>query len=63
VNIKELTIEWCPMKQMVADFMTKPIHGSHFRHLRDYIWGEFVAANPRWRQSTLIRRSTTRRRR
>jgi hypothetical protein len=24
---------------MVADFMTKPIQGSHFRHLRDYIMG------------------------
>jgi hypothetical protein len=35
--MKELTIEWCPTKQMVADFMTKPIQGSHFRHLRDYI--------------------------
>ncbi len=24
---------------MVADFMTKPIQGSHFMHLRDYIMG------------------------
>jgi hypothetical protein len=31
VNVKELTIEWCPTKQMVTDFMTKPIQGSHFR--------------------------------
>ncbi len=37
VNMKELTIKWCPTKQMVADFMTKPIQGRHFRHLRDYI--------------------------
>jgi hypothetical protein len=37
VNMKELTIEWCPTQQMVTDFMTKPIQGSHFRHLRDYI--------------------------
>ncbi len=35
VNMKELTIEWCPTKQMVADFITKPIQGSHFRHIRD----------------------------
>ncbi len=39
VNMKELTIKWCPTKQMVADFMTKLIQGSYFRHLRDYIMG------------------------
>jgi hypothetical protein len=63
VNMKELTIKWCPTKQMVADFMMKPIQGSHFRHLRDTLWGEFVAANPRWKQSALIRRYTKQRRR
>ncbi len=26
-------------KKMVADFMTKPLQGSHFRNLRDYIMG------------------------
>jgi hypothetical protein len=39
--MKELTIKWCPKNQMVADFMKKPIQGSHFRHLRDYIMGRF----------------------
>jgi hypothetical protein len=24
VNMKEVAIEWCPTKKMVADFMTKP---------------------------------------
>ncbi len=47
VNTKELTIEWCPTKQMVADFMTKPIQGSHFRHLRDYFMGRVCSSKPK----------------
>jgi hypothetical protein len=39
VNMKEISIGWCPTKKMVADFMTKPLQGSHFRNLRDYIMG------------------------
>ena len=34
--MKEVAIEWCPTKKMVADFMTN-LQGSHFRNLRDYI--------------------------
>jgi hypothetical protein len=45
--MKELTIKWCPTKQMVADFMTKPIRGSHFRHLRDYIMGRVCSSKPK----------------
>jgi hypothetical protein len=45
--MKELTIEWCPTKQIVADFMTKPIHGSHFRHLRDNILGRVCSSKPK----------------
>jgi hypothetical protein len=37
VNMKEISIGWCPTKKMVADFMTKPLQGSHFKNLRDYI--------------------------
>ncbi len=37
--MKELEIKWCPTKEMVADFMTKPLQGSHFRRLRDLIMG------------------------
>jgi hypothetical protein len=47
VNIKELAINWCPTKQMVTDFMTKPIQGSHFRHLRDYIMGRVFRCKPK----------------
>ncbi len=32
---------------MVADFMTKLIQGSHFRHLRDYIMGRVCSSNPK----------------
>jgi hypothetical protein len=39
VNIKEISIGWCPTNKMVADFMTKPLQGSHFHNLRDYIMG------------------------
>ena len=41
VNMKEVEIEWCPTKEMVADSMTKPLQGSHFRirRLRDLIMG------------------------
>jgi hypothetical protein len=39
--MKEVTIDWCPTKQMIADFMTKPlqVQGHQFRNLRDYIMG------------------------
>ncbi len=30
VNVKEVEIEWCPTKEMVADYMTKLLQGSHF---------------------------------
>jgi hypothetical protein len=37
--MKEIEIEWCPTKEMVADFMTKPLQGNHFRRLCDLITG------------------------
>ena len=39
VNMKEVEIKWCPTKKMVADFMTKPLQGIHFRTLRNLIMG------------------------
>ena len=27
VNMKKIEIEWCPTKEMVADFITKPLQG------------------------------------
>ena len=35
VNMKEISVHWCPTKEMVADFWTKPLQGSHFRKLCD----------------------------
>ncbi len=37
--MKEIEVEWCPTKETVADFMTKPLQGSHFRRSRDLIMG------------------------
>jgi hypothetical protein len=39
VNTKEVEIKWCPTKEMVADFMTKPLQCSHFRRLCNLIVG------------------------
>jgi hypothetical protein len=37
VNIKEVKVKWCPTKEMVADFMTKPLQKSLFRRLHNLI--------------------------
>ena len=37
VNNGEIKIEYCPTKQMVGDFFTKPLQGALFRNQRDYI--------------------------
>jgi hypothetical protein len=47
VNMKEISIDWCPTKKMVADFMTKPLQGSQFRELRDYIMGRVRCIKPK----------------
>jgi Reverse transcriptase (RNA-dependent DNA polymerase) len=36
VKHKELTIEYCPTKQMIADFFTKPLQGSLFTWMRNH---------------------------
>ena len=35
----EVRVQWCPTKDMVADFMTKPLQGSLFKKFRDLIMG------------------------
>ncbi len=47
VNMKEISIGWCPTKKMIADFMTKPLQGSPFRNLRDYIMGRVRCTKPK----------------
>ncbi len=44
VNMKEISPHWGPTKEMVADFWTRPLQGSHFRKLRDYIMGRVRCA-------------------
>jgi hypothetical protein len=36
----EVRVEWCPTKEMAADFLTKPLQGSAFRQFRDLIMGK-----------------------
>ncbi len=45
--MKEISIDWCPTKKMVADFMTKHLHGSQFRELRDYIMDRVRCIKPK----------------
>jgi hypothetical protein len=37
VGRKEVTIEYCPTDEMIADYMTKPLVGSKFKLFRDLI--------------------------
>ena len=37
VGAGELRIEYCPTSEMVGDFFTKPLQGTPFRKLRDFI--------------------------
>ncbi len=46
INMKEVSIEWCPTKDMVADFMTKPLQGSHFKRLGVIIMGKVCSVKP-----------------
>ncbi len=60
--MKEVEIKWCPTKQMVADFMTKPLQGSHFRRLCNQIMGMASikkAKNPSKSKSMLLEGNKT----
>ena len=39
ISKKELTVDWCPTGDMVADFMTKPTQGTFFKRFRDMLMG------------------------
>jgi hypothetical protein len=56
--MKEISIGWCPTKKMVADFMIKPLQGSHFRNLRDYIMGRVRSTKPKHDVISVARRPT-----
>jgi hypothetical protein len=44
--MKEISIEWCPTKDMVAKFMTKPLQGSHFKRVWDIIMDKVRSVKP-----------------
>lgn len=39
VSTGEMNIKFCPTKQMLADFFTKPFQGAQFTKFRDIIFG------------------------
>jgi len=47
VNMKVVSIDWCPTKKMVAEYITKPLQGSLFRELRNYIMGRVRCIRPK----------------
>jgi hypothetical protein len=54
ISKQELTVEYCPTKEMLADFFTKPLQGSLFRTLRDQVMNVDPSAD---NDSALDRRS------
>jgi hypothetical protein len=58
VNTKEVSLHWCPTKEMVADFWTKPLQGSHFRKLRDYIMGRVRCVKPKADGASVVKTKT-----
>ncbi len=60
--MKEVEIEWCSTKEMVAGFMTKPLQGSHFRRLSNLIMGMASikkAKNPSKSKTRLLKGNKT----
>jgi hypothetical protein len=43
---EELTVEWCPTRDVIADFMTKPTHSALFRNFGDQIMRVIPAQSP-----------------
>ena len=43
---EEVSVIWCPMEDMIADYMTKPLQGSLFEKFRDQIMGVIPAKLP-----------------
>ena len=38
-----VSLVWCPTRDMIGDFMTKPLQGALFRKFRDQIMGVIPA--------------------
>ena len=41
---ENISIEFCPMDEMLADYMTKPLHGAKFKQFRQSIMNLPMAA-------------------
>jgi hypothetical protein len=57
--MKEVQIKLCPTKEIVSDFMTNPLQGSHFRRLHYYsmdMTSIKKAENPSTSKATVIKR-------
>ena len=39
IDKKEIKVEYCPSRCMLADFFTKPLQGAMFKKFRDVIMG------------------------
>ena len=54
IQNKTLSLHHCPTDEMLADYFTKPLQGSLFVRLRNYIMGaEFEDGNPKTHRSVL----------
>ena len=42
----DLTVEWCPTREMVGDYMTKPLQGALFHKFHDQIIGMVSVQDP-----------------
>ena len=52
IQNKTLSLQHCPIKEMLADYFTKPLQGSLFIRLRNHIMGaEFENGNPQTHRS------------
>jgi hypothetical protein len=46
VDKGDLSLVWCPTRDMIGDFMTKPLQGALFSKFRDQIMGVVPAQDP-----------------
>jgi hypothetical protein len=42
----DISLVWCPTRDMIGDFMTKPLQGALFQKFRDQIMGVVPAQDP-----------------
>ena len=46
IQIREVSVEWCPTGNMTGDFLTKPNQGSLYKRFRDVIMGVVEQPDP-----------------